>query len=282
MVNGYLQLSREVTYKYAFKKILKIIGVVFFWNFAIIILRYIVEGQFDNPFLATIRSLIQKGNFSHFWFLGSLALIYLILPLLCKLFNKTNKLYKIIVVILFLTCIFVDLFNIYSYNSGNKIIKYTVTQTFRLWTWLLYFCLGGFINKINIFEKIQKRLHYILSVVLIIITIIYCYILALKLYGSLSAENFYDSFLVITTSIFIFTAIKRVKFKREKILTSLSSLTMGVYIVHTYVLTYTRRLIPVSDNILLSLLVLLIVFSISIIASYIISKTPKINELIKL
>ena len=282
MVNGYLQLSREVTYKYAFKKILKIIGVVFFWNFAIIILRYIVEGQFDNPFLATIRSLIQKGNFSHFWFLGSLALIYLILPLLCKLFNKTNKLYKIIVVILFLTCIFVDLFNIYSYNSGNKIIKYTVTQTFRLWTWLFYFCLGGFINKINIFEKIQKRLHYILSVVLIIITIIYCYILALKLYGSLSAENFYDSFLVIITSIFIFTAIKEIKFKNEKIITSICSLTMGIYIVHGYILTYTRKVIPVSDNIFVSLLVLIIVFGISSIVSYIISKIPKINETIKL
>ena len=116
MVNGYLQLSREVNYKYSFKKIIKILVVAFFWNFAIIILRYIVEGQLDNPFSATIRSLIQKGNFSHFWFLGSLILIYLILPLLCKLFNRTNNLYKYVVAILFLLCILVNILNIYNYG----------------------------------------------------------------------------------------------------------------------------------------------------------------------
>ena len=282
MVNGYLQLSREVNYKYSFKKIIKILVVAFFWNFAIIILRYIVEGQLDNPFSATIRSLIQKGNFSHFWFLGSLILIYLILPLLCKLFNRTNNLYKYVVAILFLLCILVNILNIYNYNIGNKIIKYILSQTFRLWTWLFYFCLGGLINKKNIFEKINKKFHFVLSVVLIIITIIYCYVLALKLYGSLSAENFYDSLVVILTTIFIFTAIKRMKLKKERILTEISSLTMGVYIVHTYVLTYTRKVIPLNGSIPLSFLTLLIVFCISIIASYIISKIQKINEFIKL
>lgn len=282
MVNGYLQLRRKVSYKYVIKKIIKIVVIVFFWNLIIILLKYAINGEIENPILATINSFIQRGNFTQFWFLGSLILIYFILPLLCRIFNDTKKIYKYFVLFLFLICIFMNIFNIYNHHNGNEIIKDTVIQTFRLWTWLFYFCIGGLLSKSNILEKIPKKLHIILSLILCLITVIFFYKFSLIFYGSLYAENFYDSFLVIVSSIFIFTAIKRINFKQNEMVTKLSSLSMGIYIVHTYVIKIVRNFIPISSNILISVFTLLVVFGISGILSYIVSKIPKINNLIKL
>ena len=79
MVNGYLQLRREITYKYVFKKIFKILFVALSWNFLFAFLNLVLYGGIENFFYNTFFSFLQHGYLYQFWFLGSLIIIYLIL-----------------------------------------------------------------------------------------------------------------------------------------------------------------------------------------------------------
>ena len=176
------------------------------------------------------------------------------------MFNNTNKAYKYFTLGLLVVCLLVDLLNIYNYHNGRKIVKDTVIQTFRLWTWLFYFCVGGVLNKNDLFQKVPTKLHMILCIILIFSTIAYCFLFSIKLYGSLFAENMYDSFLVILTTVFIFSGIKKIKFKNKKVIEKLSSLTMGVYIIHWHILGIIRSVVPSNNTIILNLLTVIIVY----------------------
>lgn len=114
---------------------------------------------------------------------------------------------------------------------------------------------------------------------LIVVTAIYQTQLSMKLYNNLYAENFYDSFLVIFTSILIFTYIKRINFKKISIINNISNLTMGVYIIHPTIIRIFNRIVVVNNN-YKNLLIAIIIFLISLFISYIISKIPKVKNLI--
>ena len=92
MVNGYLQLRKdEIKYSYCIKKIAKIIAIVLVWNIIIAIPYFVLKGESKNIILESIKNLfLQKGYYNHFWFLGTLIIIYLLLPVLVKLFNSAE------------------------------------------------------------------------------------------------------------------------------------------------------------------------------------------------
>ncbi len=115
MVNGYLQLNKVKDYKYVLKKIFNIFMVCIIWNIPIVIFKLVIEGENSNIISNVFLNYIQKGYFWQFWFLGALILIYIFLPLIQKLFNKTDK-YKFITILLIIVSSLVDLFNIINNN----------------------------------------------------------------------------------------------------------------------------------------------------------------------
>lgn len=128
-------------------------------------------------------------------------------------------------------------------------------------------------------KTIGKKEHLVLMISLIVVTTIYQTQLSMKLYNNLYAENSYDSFLVIFTSILIFTYIKRINFKKISIINNISNLTMGVYIIHPTIIRIFNRIVVVNNN-YKNLLIAIIIFLISLFISYIISKIPKVKNLI--
>ena len=150
-----------------------------------------------------------------------------------------------------------------------------------MWTWLLYFCIGGYLSKNNILEKLPTTKHCICVLFFVILTICYEYFYALKLYGSLYAENFYDSIFVIFTSIMIFTCLKKVKWKKIEAIADLGTLVMGVYIIHTSIINLIGIFHLLNNN-WVNMFVAIIVFLISLLISYMISIIPKVNLLIKI
>ena len=280
MISGYLQLRKDnIDYKYVFKKIKKILIVVVCWNF-IEYLKQVYAGNSIMPFVTSYNSLLQRGYFYHFWYLGSLIILYLLLPILNKLFKKQPKYFIIFTIIMTILCVSIDIFNIITCNINGILVKDRVIQTYRLWTWVTYYCLGGCITKLNNY-KISKRTHLLIMIGLIIITLGYEYMFALKLYNNLYAENFYDSLLVLVTSFTIFTYFRRITINNKDIsdfIILLSSLTMGIYIIHKTVLEY----FIITDNNYMNLMVAISVFILSTTISFVISKIPKIKELIKI
>lgn len=278
MINGYLQLGRDLTYKYLISKVIKIFIVVIFWCSGIYLIKFILYDETNNYFFDVFGSLIQKGILPHFWFLGTLIILNLIFPLLNRIYKMKH--FNIILIALFILNIFLDFTFIYLYKNYNFILKDNIIQTFRLWSWTLYFFIGGAIKKYGDNIRIKNNLLYFITACSIIIMITYESFFAYKLYGNLYAESFYDSIFVIISAILTFICSSRIKIE-NKFITKLSSLTMGVYIIHVTVHRVIIKLLTFNNN-YLNIICLIITFIISCIVSYMISKIPKVKELIKL
>lgn len=267
MVNGYFLLNKkELTYSYVFSKIAGILTVVSVWN----ILIWLIRRDFTvNPLRKIIGSLVQKGYFYQFWFFGSLIVIYLTLPIIKKEFEKSYS-YFVILLILIVIGIVIEIINTFIIH---KPIQQYVPQTFRLWTWFFYYILGGYLGKINIQEvKLTKFIIVSFSIIFIISPILLFY-LAKNVYHNIFAEYFYDTMIVKIVSIGLFILFvkieKHIVLKNNELIVMLSSLTMGVYIVHTFILARVVKYIDtsVSYN---TIIILIITLSISFFISRII------------
>lgn len=130
-----------------------------------------------------------------------------------------------------------------------------VIQTFRVWTWLLYFLLGSFIEEIT--SCLKKKLHF--NAHLIMVVVVTGIVLAVHYFVGtrvillggkiLKAEYFYDSILDIIWVILFFSLLLRVKIcKRVKeFIRKFASLTLGIYIIHFPLRLIVVRILKVNS-----------------------------------
>ena len=279
MLNGYFLLNKKkLPYSYVFNKIRGILTIVFVWNMLI----WVIKRDFNvNPLMKIIGSLIQKGYAYQFWFFGSLIIIYLTLPIVKKVLEKDYS-YFAILLILIVIGIVIEMINTFIFH---KPLQQYVPQTFRLWTWFFYYILGGYLGKINIQEiKLTKLIKISFSIIFIISPILLFY-LAKNVYHDAPAEYFYDSMIVKIVSIGLFILFlkieKNIVLKNNELIVKLSSLTMGVYIVHTYVLARVAKYI--NYNLWYSTVIILIItLSISFFISRIIWSIKYFRVMLKI
>lgn len=279
MLNGYFLLNKKkLPYSYVFNKIRGILTIVFVWNMLI----WVIKRDFNvNPLMKIIGSLVQKGYAYQFWFFGSLIIIYLTLPIVKKVLEKDYS-YFVILLILIVIGIVIEMINTFIFH---KPLQQYVPQTFRLWTWFFYYILGGYLGKINIQEiKLTKLIKISFSIIFIISPILLFY-LAKNVYHDAPAEYFYDSMIVKIVSIGLFILFlkieKNIVLKNNELIVKLSSLTMGVYIVHTYVLARVAKYI--NYNLWYNTVIILFVtLSISFLISRIIWSVKNFRVLLKI
>jgi len=243
MVNGYLLLGkREITSHYILQKVKWILITVSSWN----IIVWLFKRDFTvNPIKKIVGSLIQKGYFFQFWFFGALILIYLCLPILSKFLNSKRR-YLYILALLIVIGFIVELANIFF----QRPLQTHVMQTFRLWTWFFYYILGGYIAQFNV-DNLKYRFKNwmkIVSMLLVLISPIILFFLAKNTYHNLFAEYFYDILFVKFTSLGIFLMVLTLSLNENgsKWIVSLSNQTMGVFVIHTYVMKIWEKLIAFS------------------------------------
>ena len=278
MVNGYLLLGkREITYPYILQKVKWILITVSSWN----IIVWLFKRDFAvNPIKKIVGSLLQKGYFFQFWFFGALILIYLSLPVLKTVINSKRK-YVYILSLLVAIGFIIELANIFLQMP----IQTHVMQTFRLWTWFFYYLLGGYIAQFNV-DNLKYRFKSwmkIISILLVLISPIILFFLAKNTYHNLFAEYFYDILFVKFTSLGIFLTIFSLSLHENgsKWIVSLSNQTMGVFIIHTYVMKILEKLIDFSfagAYLWFSIFTL----SISFIVIGILMRIPYFNRIVKL
>lgn len=278
MVNGYLLLGkREITYSYILQKVKWILITVSSWS-AIV---WLFKRDFTaNPIKKIIGSLIQKGYFFQFWFFGALILIYICLPILKKFLNSKRSYLYILSILLVIGLIF-ELTNIVLQMP----IQTYVLQTFRLWTWLFYYILGGFIAQFDIdtIKNRFKRWMKVVVVLLFLISPLILFFIAKTAYHNLFAEYFYDILFVKVVSLGIFLTILTLTLneKRNEWIVSLSNQTMGVFIIHTYIMKVWEKLFGFSF-VGSYLLFAIFTLSVSFIIVGMLMKIPYFNRIVKL
>ena len=279
MLNGYFLLNKKIlSYGYVLNKIVGILTIVSIWN----ILVWLIRWDFNvNPVRKIIGSLVQKGYFYQFWFFGSLIIIYLTLPIIKKVLEKDYS-YSVVLLFLMVIGVVIEIINTFILH---KPIQQYVPQTFRLWTWFFYYILGGYLGKINIQEiKLTKFIIVSFSIIFMISPILLFY-LSKNVYHNIFAEYFYDAMIVKIVSIGLFILFvkieKHIVLKNNELIVMVSSLTMGVYIVHTFILAQVVKYIDtnVGYN---TTIILIITLSISFFISRIIWSIKYFRILLKI
>ena len=278
MVNGYLLLGkRNITYSYILEKVKWILITVSSWNTIV----WLLKRDFAvNPVKKIIGSMVQKGYFFQFWFFGALILIYLCLPVLKKFLNSKRSYLYILSLLISIGLIF-ELTNIIIQTP----LQSYVIQTFRLWTWFFYYILGGLIAQFDkeFIKNGFKRWMKIVAVLLLLITPVILFFLAKTIYHNLFAEYFYDILFVKIVSLGVFLTILTLSLKESKYkwIVSLSNQTMGVFIVHTYVMKVLEKLLGFSYT-GAYLLFPILTLCVSLIVVSLLMKIPYFNRIVKL
>ncbi|HGP9232108.1 TPA: acyltransferase [Streptococcus pneumoniae] len=278
IVNGYLLLGKkEITYSYILQKVKYILITVLSWTFIV----WLFKRDFSvNPIKKLIGSLVQKGYFFQFWFFGALIPIYICLPVLKQFLNSKRSYLYFLSVLLVIGLIF-ELTNIVLQMP----IQTYVIQTFRLWTWLFYYILGGFISQFdkNTIKNGFKRWMKVIAVLLLLVSPFILFFIAKTTYHNFFAEYFYDILLVKVVSVGIFLTIFSIVLNENsnKWIIFLSNQTMGIFIIHTYIMKVWEKLF--GFNFIGSyLLFAIFTLSVSFIIVGMLMKIPYFNRIVKL
>ena len=278
MVNGYLLLGKkEITYPYILQKVKWILTIVSSWTFII----WLFKRDFAvNPVKKIIGSMVQKGYFFQFWFFGALILIYLCLPILKKILNSKRSYLYILSSLVTIGLVF---------ELANMVLQMPlqsyVIQTFRLWTWFFYYILGGLVAQFDkeIIKKCFKRWMKVVAVLLLLISPVILFFLAKTIYHNFFAEYFYDILFVKIVSLGTFLTVLTFDLNTDKNrwIIYLSNQTMGVFVIHTYVMKVWEKSVGFSFA-GAHLFFLIFTLSVSFIVVGILMKIPYFNRIVKL
>jgi surface polysaccharide O-acyltransferase-like enzyme len=286
MASGYILLNRGcISFRYSIRKCCSVLRVVVLWA-AIVFMGSIfidfMRGSLDShivvPYVKlVVKSLLQKGILWQFWYFGALMIVYLCVPLL----SKNAEILKWI----WVTCLGIGcLLQLSSYFIGTPLQSYCI-QTFRLWTWIQYFILGGLCGRVlrQPSRNITLRTHMYCLMAATAFVVIYQNIVGRFLLHNLYAEYFYDSIFTVLWVVILFKWIMRLNLSAElsNVIKRLSPLTMGIYIIHPLVIRVAKHYIEI-DSPLLSLVYFVAVLLASGMLAGIVSRIPIANKLIKL
>lgn len=278
MVNGFMILNKgEMNIKYILKKISRLLYVVIIWNIIDFIIIFYREGKIDNIIIQIIKSLLEKGNITWFWFMGALILLYICTPILYKILHneKINAKFLIFCVSI---CEIIYIINIVLGYNKIKIIKEVIPQTLRIWTWITYFYLGGYSKK---YFKWNNKYNLVI-IFLIPFVMIYEFIVSNNILNNLYAENFYDNLFVIILTLLVFNFILNINInnKYRNVIVNISSITFGIYIIHMFLVIELNKHYN-FENGLVNFMCFIFITIISGILSYIIKKVPVIRSIVQ-
>lgn len=279
--SGLFILSKDsVKYSYIFKKIGKVLAVCFMWECLYSIVLFIVKHEW-RPFLGSfLYDFLQKGLFFHFWYLGSMIILYLLCPILHKLIKRKPKLFIGLTIYLGIVNVLLDVMQLI---EGKQFVL-NVVQTLRIWIWLFYFMSGGVIA-VLCKKKSKIQLSYAWLCISYLIMLSWILLGRRYVYGNLIIEGDYSGLPII---LFVLgcTAFFYKKSNVDSAFVKLShaaKYNMGIYIIHPFVLSILGHFFEkfMSDK-LLNILFCLIVYFVSLLITKIIYKIPVINQLVKM
>lgn len=146
--SGYVLLGRKAhsDYRYVARKSLALIVASFVMGFIVLGLHYI-SGDVPGFHIVDAAkeigtSLLVGGTLDELWFVAALILVYLLYPLINRIYIYNRRLF----VAFTLLCLILMAFCSSAYLLGNTGMPWyepSVPKNLRLWNWVGYFCLGG-------------------------------------------------------------------------------------------------------------------------------------------
>lgn len=249
MVNGALVLPKQLNLKQTITKSLHLLFILVFWK---VVLQYLIA-----------ESLLSiKDDMVHFWFLGTLSVVYLI-----SFFLNQNRWIKILCLVFLFLYPFLSnfIYDLIIISCPEHIpVFWKHTGFFTIYA-IFYFYLGDFLKKkeSNVF---QSFLLILLGLVLINFEVVVMSNHFHIIYDGVNSS--FPTFGAMTLSVGLFILLKNSIVSNHWIKAFVSLVgrnTMGIYLFHVLVLFVVRRFstplisdISIISAVLISLLVILI------------------------
>ncbi|MEY4474532.1 MAG: hypothetical protein RL248_299 [Pseudomonadota bacterium] len=253
MIIGYIDSSDEIDQRNIFRKLKSIVTIIIFWN---VLFYFINEDGF------------KRGYFLQNWLLFSIAIIYLINPIISKIL-KNSRTAIITLSCLVIFSVTIDLISVFIETP----YFIDLPQYFRLWTWVFYYIAGRFLYS-RICQQFTKltRVRLVAKVLLIPTAIsMYYYesFMSIYVYKTVNAGYFLDNLHVLILSLCLFVIFDNFDTKYEwikKTLAYISPSMIGVYILHDGIFYFISNAYNLYD-VTLKFTLLLSVFAASVLLS---------------
>ena len=232
MISGALLLDRKFDKTKYRKRIMKFLILIIIWDIIYLVWEYFYLGNTYEPLY---RLLIEPYR-AHLWFLYTIIILYLLQPLMKIIMDKSNKVVKILLLIIWFTC------------GAISMMNPRIGEYFTFVSYAGFFIVGKYLY--DYVKKYVTPKHNLVEIIVIVVCIILSIILNYK--ASLKYDMFYNFFFayrtpMITFASFAFYAFIITNYQKEsigKVLSTLSEVSLGVYLIHGIFLDIVVRTIP--------------------------------------
>jgi len=210
-----------------------------------------------------------------------LILLYILLPLLQLILQ--NKKVTITLLVLLIAINFAV--RICSLIYEVQVDSYVI-QTFRLYTWILYFLVGGIIYKIkdSLIIKVPLKVNLFFMGFTYIVLIVYsCLISKYYFVDNHYCEYYYASPLCLAAVVFIFLFCIRLKINNEHVIKFISIISLcgkGIWVVHIGVFAVYAKGFNALDSFgwYIQLLAPFVVFGVSFLIVFVMKHVPFVKK----
>ena len=236
LITGYFMIKSTITFKKVFKLIFQV------WFYSVLIMLIGLLFMHKSLSINTFLSLIFPNIFGNYWFLTCYIVLYLLIPFINKTVLTFEKEFhkKILLALIILWSIFPTiLFNAYVAYSD-------------LGWFIVLYLLGGYIRLYHSSKDKFKQyfLRFLIWFGICLILTVGIDFLSTKLdYFKNSAPTLTSSTLapyfvhflnmnslpLLLASIYLFLAFKNLNIKPSKIINTIASTTLGIYIIHEHI-----------------------------------------------
>lgn len=240
-----------------------------------------VKGIFSHnaPPLGLFKSLISGTPYYHMWFLYVIAMLYLFTPFFRKVTSNASK--KELIFLL------VVLFLIAMLNALLGLGAQTLSPSFfgtRFLSFVPFFLCGYLVGMVDI--KVSKAAVCGALTASVLLTIAGVYFLSIQ--TDAKTGNYFNDYLSVTVVPMSLCTLYLLRFWGKPILNAsaakkLSSLTLGVYLIHPIILDVLNYLKagPLDYNSLLSIpLLAVLIFALSFTSAWLLGKVPYLSRTI--
>lgn len=270
MISGALLLDRKFNKEKYLKRLGKFLLLIIVWDIIYLVWEYLYLGVTYHK----LYKLLFEPYRAHLWFLYTIFMLYAIQPILRMILQKTNNIAKIILLIIWLVF------------STISMVNSDIAEYFTSFSYIGFFVIGKYLYD---FIKSHDLRKYNIP---LIIVIILCDTVSIILNYSLSVKYhmFYNLFFAYRTPLimiasFAFYILIISNYKKDrinKIISTLSDLSLGVYLIHGIFLDVTVKsfMYPAINPLFGIPLFVIQIFIASIIAVFIIKKIKFLNKII--
>lgn len=263
MSSGYLLIGEERVSdkRYILRKFYRIIRFIVLFASVVWALKLLMHQAAMSDWIHYLTgAFLQKGPAAVCWYLGAMLIIYLLLPLINRLYCNRKSF-----IAAFLVLTLIEFFCFTQNLLKDTPWEQSVPQMFRIWNWLYYFMLGGIVKLLSesSYTIGYKSLAWCLLILLPACIFFQEHFKAQI--GSDGCEFFYSSFIVALLAFTAFISIKGFTIPENsllhKVLAWISPCFLWVYVTHPLIVTFTSQFVNNPFALYLIVLVISVTFS---------------------